>query len=407
MLTETLEESKHLCVLKPVGSGISEYCLRWILWKIMRNNELQRSQVCIVVGPAVSLADRMLSRIRRLFEKHDITFEYAKNYLIINNVEIFSVPSHNLNSLRSLENPSILYISEADYLPELSDVRSCCERYISKSNPHIIMESTINSPIGLYGQIFKEENSLYTRRTISYLDAFAEGMYTQKQIDKAKESRSFAKELLCDSYALGNVTGTFPPEWVKRAFEQNIEIHPTRYILAADPGYQPAFFGVCLLSVDDNSGMKQVIVGEEFSEGEEDMVNLIISLKQMYNVKNIFINGSDKRFIKRIKSFTRDDVNYEENMTFLKKNKILNQYNPLKNLWTVIPLWFNQNSSREFLTYARLQLEQGKVMIPSTCSTLEKALYNCQDIFGNIIKEPLSKGHGSDILDGPQEALYK
>jgi len=289
MLTDTLEnETRHLCILKPVGSGISEWSIRYILWQVMRNDKLKNSQVCIVVGPAVSLADRTLTRIRTIFEKHDIIFAYARNYLIINNVEIFSVPSHNLNSLRSLENPSIIYVSEADYLPELSDVRSCSERYISKSNPVILMQSAINSPTGLYAQIFKEENCLYTRKTINYLDALQEGMYTQKQIDKAKQSRSFAKELLCDIYALGNVTGTFNPEWVEKAFTNNMDIKPVEYNIGIDSGYKPAKFGISLIGKDAN-GMHQVITSEEYDEElEDDMVPLIISLKEQFHCRNIF-----------------------------------------------------------------------------------------------------------------------
>ena len=100
------------------------------------------SQCPIVVGPSVSLSVRMLSRIRRLLsDNHDIIFDTAKHYLTINKCELFAVASHNINALRSLENPSCIYVSEADFLPELSDVRECTERYISKSNPFIIMES--------------------------------------------------------------------------------------------------------------------------------------------------------------------------------------------------------------------------------------------------------------------------
>ena len=101
------------------------------------------------------------------------------------------------------------------------------------------MESTINSPTGLYASIFKEENCLYTRRTQPFLDALAEGLYTEKQIEKAKQSRSFAKELMCDIYALGNTVTTFQPEWVKRAFEINADIHPVEYALET-VGWFPA-----------------------------------------------------------------------------------------------------------------------------------------------------------------------
>jgi hypothetical protein len=72
----------------------------------------------------------------------------------------------------------------------------------------------------------------------------------------------------------------------------------------------------------------------------------------------------------------------------------------------VVPLLFNLRNNREMLSYARLQLEQGNVMIPPTCTTLEKALFNCQDIDQDLIKEPLSHGNGGDCFDSFRMALY-
>src|SRR5439155_24386629 len=227
---KTLEQTRHLAIVKPVGCGITEFCLRWLLFKIMTTNEWQNSQVTIVVGPSVRLADRILGRIRTLLEKHEILFDTARNYLFINKCELFSVPSHNLNALRSLENPTCIYVSEADFLPELSDVRECSERYISKSNPFIILESTIGSATGLYASIWKESPCLYERARINYLDALNEGMYTQREINKAKQSRSFNRELLCDfsSAVIGN---TFPANWTDTAYNRydRDAIKPTKF----------------------------------------------------------------------------------------------------------------------------------------------------------------------------------
>lgn len=58
------------------------------------------------------------------------------------------------------------------------------------------------------------------------------------------------------------------------------------------------------------------------------------------------------------------------------------------------------------LSYAHLQLEQGNVMIPATCTTLEKVLYNGQDIDQELIKEKISHGNGGDCLDSFRMALW-
>ena len=52
---------------------------------------------------------------------------------------------------------------------------------------------------------------------------------------------------------------------------------------------------------------------------------------------------------------------------------------------TVIPLYSIKTAGREMLSYAHLPLEQSNVMIPATCTSLEKVLYNGQDIDQELI----------------------
>ncbi len=402
MLKETLEHNKLLMVLKPTSSGITEFFLRWLLFKIMTSNEWKDTVCCVIVGTHESLAVRLLTRIRRLLDdKYDIIFDTARNILKINGCEIFTIASKNLNALRSLDKVSCIYISEAEYVPELAEVRQNTERFIAKSNPFIIYESTIKSAVGLYAEILKEEPSIYKKITINYLDALNQGMYDPAMLEKAKKSRSFAKEFLCDVYSLGSVTGTFPATWVRRAFTSNQEIQCNEYYLGCDSGWEPAKTGISLVGKDTRTDIKQIIVCDEYSEDEDSMLTLIV------NLKNIFIDAADKRFIKKVKSAcTRDPIEYEQYEKYLKHHKILSEYNPMKSLVCCVAVLFTQNSSREMLSYTRNCLEEGTLQIPSTCTTIEKALLSAQDIDGDLIKEPLSKGHGGDALDSLRICLW-
>ena len=65
----------------------------------MTSDKCKDRQVAIIVGPAQLLADRIISRIRKLFAKHDVFFDTARNYIVVNECEIMSVPSHNIDSL--------------------------------------------------------------------------------------------------------------------------------------------------------------------------------------------------------------------------------------------------------------------------------------------------------------------
>lgn len=414
-LVEVLEREKHLLIVKPVGSGITEFCLRWILWKVTSSNDLRRSQVVIVVGPAQSLANRIITRIRDQLadDQHRIFFDTAKNYFSINDVEIFSVPSHNLDAMRSLEKPSILYCSEADFMPnESSVIRAVFERYIAKSSPWVIYESTIGSVDGLLSQIYHEpaDESIYFKCKINYEDCLREGMYNLAEIERAKRSRSFNRELLCEfgSAATGN---TFPPLLVDQAF--NLFHHhqlpePYLYAMAVDPGWSPAKSGVTVIGTD-RRGMKTVMLSDEFNESEDAIVDLVVGLRDLYGggVKNIFVDASDKRFIRRLKSnIYGERVDYEDYIKYLKETKILNQYNPLKNLMVVVPLPFTQESSAEMLSYTRVCLEQQSIAIPPNCKALKNALYAAQDVDGNLLKGPLSRGNGGDCLDSFRMCLW-
>lgn len=236
-----------------------------------------------------------------LSDNHNIQFDFARNYLIINKCEIFSTPSHNLNSLRSLENVKCILISEAEYMPKLSEVRQNCERFLTKSSPIIIYESTIRSATGLYAEIFREEPSLYTKKVINWQDCLNEGMFTAEMLRQASKSRSYSREILCDLYGASNVVGTFPHEWVRRAFEMNEDIQPNEFYLGLDSGWSPARFGVSLIGKNTRTGKKQIIVCDEYEENEDNMLELIVNLKNTYNVKNIFIDANDKRMVKKIK----------------------------------------------------------------------------------------------------------
>ncbi len=80
-IVKDLETHKYLFILKSVGLGITEVCLRWILYMSMRNDG---RQVPIIVGPNLNLAVKLMKRIRRIFESHNIFFDSKETYLEIN-----------------------------------------------------------------------------------------------------------------------------------------------------------------------------------------------------------------------------------------------------------------------------------------------------------------------------------
>jgi len=194
-LEQILEHNKHVWIKKATGLGISEFFLRWVAWHCLKDNILKDKQIdvttIIITGPRIELAIQLIDRLKALF---DFNFETKNTVCYLNGCKIEAFPSHHLASARGL-NPFLVFLDEADFFPpkEQQEARSVSERYIAKTDPHIIMVSTPYLPGGLYEQIEKEENSLYKKLLWNY--QVGEGkIYTKERIDRAKQSPSFERE---------------------------------------------------------------------------------------------------------------------------------------------------------------------------------------------------------------------
>ena len=114
---------------------------------------LANSQICIVTGPNIDLAIKLIKRLKAIFEpKLGLYFKDKETVLNLNGCQIEAYPSNHLDSFRSLTNPKFIFLDEADMFRkgEQEDVRHVSERYIGKSDPYIVMVSTPNDPDGLF-----------------------------------------------------------------------------------------------------------------------------------------------------------------------------------------------------------------------------------------------------------------
>jgi hypothetical protein len=59
---------KHLWVKKSTGLGVTEFFLRLMVWLCLRNDDYQNSQMCIVTGPNIDIAIKLIKRMKALFE---------------------------------------------------------------------------------------------------------------------------------------------------------------------------------------------------------------------------------------------------------------------------------------------------------------------------------------------------
>ena len=139
-------KDKHLWVLKGTGLGVSEFFLRLMAWLCVKDDTYKNAQMCIVTGPNIDLATKLIKRLKAIFSnKLGIYFTNKETVLELNGCMIEAYPSNHLDSFRSLTNPKFIFLDEADMFRkgEQEDVRHVSERYIGKSDPYIVMVSML------------------------------------------------------------------------------------------------------------------------------------------------------------------------------------------------------------------------------------------------------------------------
>ena len=120
------------------------------------------------------------------------------------------------------------------------EARMVSERYIAKTDPHILMVSTPNLPGGLYENMELEEKSIYKRITWNY-EVGLNKIYTQEDIHKAKESPSFEREYnLQYGFGIGDIF-----EGIDDILEQyDLDFKGGRACTTGDPAFGSSKFGV-------------------------------------------------------------------------------------------------------------------------------------------------------------------
>jgi hypothetical protein len=157
--SNSLFKNKHLWVKKATGLGVTEFMLRLMAWLCTKDTNCGNHQMCIVTGPNIDIATKLIRRLKNIFERRlGIYFDNKETVLELTGCSIEAYPSNHLDAYRALENPKFILIDEGDFFrkSEQEDVRFVTERYIGKSDPYIVMVSTPYAPNGLFEMRVKE-----------------------------------------------------------------------------------------------------------------------------------------------------------------------------------------------------------------------------------------------------------
>jgi hypothetical protein len=208
------------------------------------------SQMVIVVGPNQDLAIKLIKRMNAMFaDKLGVTFDSKETVLNLNGCEISAYPSNHIDAFRSLINPKFVLVDEGDFLPKFQqdDVRHVAERYIAKSDPFIVLVSTPNAPGGLFQKIEQEpvETCIYKKIFLDFTYGLGK-IYTQEEIDKAKQSPSFPREYELQYLGLiGNVFSQLSIENATKIEYNPSNINPNaKKSVGVDPSYGSSNFAI-------------------------------------------------------------------------------------------------------------------------------------------------------------------
>lgn len=289
-----LKEHKHLFIKKSTGLGITEFVLRWIIYKCITEPTWKNSYVCIVTAPRIELAFTLIDRIHKMIP----TAEHKATKIIINGVTVEAFPSHHLDSMRGLANPKCIFLDEADFFPNSLQKESTviAERYIAKSSPHIILVSTPNMPNGLFDNIEKDTNSIYHKLMLPYTVGLGR-IFTEEEIAQAKLSYSFEREYNL-KYGL-NDGNMFNNEMVDKCTEEyDLKLTTGKRILAIDPAYSSSKFAIVGLEQIDKICYVKMAETFEFASPTA-MAERIVLLSKDY--PTVFVDSAGAGLITDLK----------------------------------------------------------------------------------------------------------
>jgi hypothetical protein len=321
--------------------------------------------------------------------------------------------------MRGLPNVSFIFLDEADFFPvgQQQDARDVSERYIAKSNPHIVMVSTPNAPEGLFERIEKEDEQtcLYKRLFLDYTYGVGR-IYSIDEIEQEKRSPSFEREY--NLKYLGLIGNVFHAKDIDAAIERGKVqqfIHVNSYTIKAmglDPGFGSSNFGVCITELID--GKVNVLHAEEYNRPDfNEMLRITVNLMSRYGINfenrcHVFVDGANPEFIRALKDRLGEDTNYDRLIAHLKTSydKNFGLSSLIENM-CVVPINF-RNEHRQMLLHAKRILEIGNdgglILHPSFNKLIVALRTAVEKGDGSLDKEVTSH---NDVFDAFRLALIR
>ena len=293
-LTTILESNKKLWVKKATGLGITEWTIRWIAWNCLKDDVWKNSQVdvsvVVITGANQDLTNKVIGRIKSLF---NYEFKTKESVVMLNGCRIEGFPTNHLSPARGL-NPRVVMLDEADFFPSRyqDEARTVAERYIPKTNPHILLISTPNLPGGLFERMEDEIDNGYIMKHMDYKIGLNK-VFREEDIITAKKSPSFEREYNL-KYGFG--TGDVYESLDNIITEYDLTVVGGRSGCYGDPAFGSSNFGVLGAEIRDD--ILYITEANEFPRPSPSaMLDVMEDMAHRYN-SNCKIDSAHPGFIR-------------------------------------------------------------------------------------------------------------
>jgi hypothetical protein len=390
-------KDKHLWVKKATGLGVTEFMLRLMAWLCTntRNETNGSSQMCIVTGPNIDIAIKLIRRLKNIFElKLGLVFDNKETVLELNGCTVEAYPSNHIDSFRALENPKFILLDESDFFrkSEQDDVRYVSERYIGKSNPYIVMVSTPNAPGGLLYNIEKEpeDTCLYKRIKLDYHYGL-DKIYTTEEIEKAKQSPGFDREY--GLQYLGKIGNVFNPSQIDKTIAlgeqfKNIAVNDyTLHSVGVDFGFSSSATAIVLTEFLIEERKIRVIYSEEFEHANpQDIVDICFNLYRKHWNTWFWVDGANRAAVNLMKVAFNESLKWESS-----------KQGPIPEAWKVLPVNF-ATEHKQMLAHLHMLVNKEYLALPEQFDKLIISLRTAYAKEYSLDKEQTSYSDSLDAL---------
>jgi hypothetical protein len=413
---------KYAVAKKSRGIGFTSLMLRYLGWLgVCQNSKYSSKRFALIVGPREALALDLVKRLKALLLPLNIVDETEKTICRFLNVTVEAFPSARVSTLRGYDDLKIAYIDEASFFgsgggnsKEEQEVRAVVEGYIPKTDLSIVMSSTPSVPGTMFENIMDEPDAscMYKRYRLPYTVSLQKpgeplsGIYSQAEIDQARLSPNFERELnLAFGHGLGNV---FLEPNIKRCIQEYNQ--PTAEELSnvvinvgVDIGFSASKMAVVLSAI-----LRDRVYILEASEFERvsfsHSVDVVASIMKRYgysayNKKVICLtDGSRPEWTKELKANLGEDPNFESLVDYSKKYKI-----PLDSLMSILPISFGEFGKQMLLHFQSIVSDGGLVIDGGRFSELILQMRMARIKINGMLDK---SGSSLDLIDAAMLSLF-